>query len=571
MFDYKNILLCTAISSALASTPHGLNLRRTNEVLATEGCTYITADTQYERGQMPTGSSHSDGCVLSNGELVQINGLTNAFKASYGNDLVSGESIIQIDGAPIKDGVLTVPDKAEISIISMKDPVFIGNMIGATSTTKKVLVIRADTPNESTTSDIDQLSDDMFGTGNDPINLKSQFKACSYDALQFEPVIANFNGHDIAAGVGEVSLSTSTNGQDRYDAMNAMINAANAKYGSLSTKISNGELDYVMLCVPPNTAGSWVAYAYINSYISVYNNQWCSMVSAQMHEIGHNLGLAHSGETSSYDDQSGLMGYSYSSDDSPIMCFNAAKNWQLGWYPNGQRSISPLEASSESKSFVGYLIGLADYDLLDTTSSDKVIIQITGYTSDYYVSYNRKTGINSGTFEGGNQVLVHSRATGQGYATSIIVAKLSSGGTYAIGSGNDATTIKVNSINTSATPSFADVEIVGSSTDAPVTPPTTAPVTPPTTAPVTPPTTAPVTPPTTAPFTSTPITVPTMYPTHKAPTMYPTHKAPTPYPTEVPPTPYPTEKSCAVLNEPCKNNRDCCKKKCNKIKGFCRR
>merc|ERR1711862_888729 len=124
------------------------------------------------------------------------------------------------------------------------------------------------------------------------------------------------------------------------------------------------------------------------------------------------------------------------------------------------------------------------------------------------------------------------------------------------------TTVKVNSINTSATPSFADVEIVGPSTDAPVTPPTSAPVNPPTTAPVTPPTTAPVNPPTTAPSTSTPISVPTMYPTQKAPT---------PYPTEVPPTPYPTGKSCAVLNEPCRNNRDCCKKKCNKNKGFCRK
>jgi len=55
-----------------------------------------------------------------------------------------------------------------------------------------------------------------------------------------------------------------------------------------------------------------------------------------------------------------------------------------------------------------------------------------------------------------------------------------------------------------------------------------------------------------------------------APTMYPTHTAPTPYPTEVPPTPYPTGKACAVLAEPCKMHNDCCKKKCNRIKGFCR-
>jgi len=44
-----------------------------------------------------------------------------------------------------------------------------------------------------------------------------------------------------------------------------------------------------------------------------------------MHEIGHNLGLGHAGETAEYDDQSGMMGYSYSQDDGPLMCFNAGK------------------------------------------------------------------------------------------------------------------------------------------------------------------------------------------------------------------------------------------------------
>merc|ERR1712125_227025 len=81
-----------------------------------------------------------------------------------------------------------------------------------------------------------------------------------------------------------------------------------------------------------------------------------------------------------------------------------------------------------------------------------------------------------------------------------------------------------------------------------------------------------------APVTSptAPTTAPTNAPNpspsapNPAPTMYPTHKAPTPYPTEVPPTPYPTGKQCASLKEPCDYHRDCCKKKCNKIKGLCR-
>jgi hypothetical protein len=47
--------------------------------------------------------------------------------------------------------------------------------------------------------------------------------------------------------------------------------------------------------------------------LSVYNNKWCTYMSGQVHEIGHNLGLAHSGEgTVAYGDQTGMMVSVYS-------------------------------------------------------------------------------------------------------------------------------------------------------------------------------------------------------------------------------------------------------------------
>jgi hypothetical protein len=66
-----------------------------------------------------------------------------------------------------------------------------------------------------------------------------------------------------------------------------------------------------MACLPNDTLNggstNWIAYAYINSWLSVYKGPWCAYPSGQMHELGHNLNLAHSGEYSTYDDQSGMV------------------------------------------------------------------------------------------------------------------------------------------------------------------------------------------------------------------------------------------------------------------------
>jgi hypothetical protein len=76
--------------------------------------------------------------------------------------------------------------------------------------------------------------------------------------------------------------------------------------------------DSWMYCLPPGTM-SGIAYAFINSWMSVYSNEWCNYPSGQMHELGHNFGYAHSNEgTTNYGDQSGMMGYSYSQDEGPV-------------------------------------------------------------------------------------------------------------------------------------------------------------------------------------------------------------------------------------------------------------
>ena len=113
------------------------------------------------------------------------------------------------------------------------------------------------------------------------------------------------------------------------------------------------------------------------------------------------------------------------------MCFNAPKTYQLEWFPDYHVDIE-LTTPISPWTWSGNLVGQAERDSANS-SEDKMIVRIFGFGgNDYYVSYNRKTGINSGTREGGNQVLVHSRKAGTGYGTSTLLAKLNSGGTKTI-------------------------------------------------------------------------------------------------------------------------------------------
>jgi hypothetical protein len=182
-----------------------------------------------------------------------------------------------------------------------------------------------------------------------------------------------------------------------------------------------------------------------------------------MHEISHNLNNHHSGDAlatsalaQKYGDQSGYMGSLYGEENGPLMCFNAAKSWQLGWYDDKAVIVSP-----SSSSWSGRMMGISDYS---NSSTQTVLLKLeTGMDEDYYVNFNRKSGINRDVRESGDQVLVIMQGqNGIGYSESQQLARLSSRGSYDIpnfGGSGRSVKIKVGSINTSTSPGYADVTV----------------------------------------------------------------------------------------------------------------
>ena len=187
-----------------------------------------------------------------------------------------------------------------------------------------------------------------------------------------------------------------------------------------------------MVCMPPGTmigtSDGWTAYAYVNYYLAVYNDGKCKEPSIQMHEIGHNIGLSHSSSKINYGDMSCYMGASPSIIDGPRMCFNGQKSWKIGWYLESSVVVDGRNVQYNSFS----LVGVADYSQRQWWQSVVVKIINSNDGFDYYLSFNRQSGINSETQNGGDQVLVIKHMAGSFYGDSILAARLNSTQMYSI-------------------------------------------------------------------------------------------------------------------------------------------
>lgn len=284
------------------------------------------------------------------------------------------------------------------------------------------LVVRVSAKDSSPPQNVKKLQNDVFL---DEHCLSSQFEACSYGKLKINP----YEAPGVDGGVIEVALDYNLADNDlRGVLQSAAYEAATEKVGNLM----DDKFDLVLFCMPPGT-GSWMAYAFVGTKFSFYNDKWCSYVSAHLHEVGHNLGLAHSGqhEESEYSDQSGAMGFSYGIDDQQI-CFNPAKNYQLGWYKDKVVDYNPLTSNKTERIFT--LNGVADYETGPSDANISVRLEQDAKVVDWYIGYMRKTGITQDIVEDGDKVTVLTKDAGfpNEYGLSTKHAALGIGDSYVI-------------------------------------------------------------------------------------------------------------------------------------------
>ena len=379
---------------------------------------------------------HSAKVTSSNEESTQAD-LLSRFESGT---IMSGVSALSASHASLSTDLLelNLSDNINLDTDIVANPTVGSSSLVASypprTGTRTVIVLRVITGGgtQFPPSDETKISDKWFGTSGDAINNESQFKACSGNQLIFEPFIGTTNsGVYIANGVYTITVSA-----DQYNP--SAVDAEAKIKGSVALGDLQSQFDHVVLSVPDNNE-TYAAYAAVNSWSSLFKDVYIDHVTIQMHELGHNLGLHHSSEgEEEYGDNSGVMGVMW--DDDRNICFNGPKIAQLGWFPDREVDVDI------STGYTGNVYGIADYET--TGANDKMILQIvTVLGHDYYVTFNKATGINAETGEGANQVLVHSRPAGNGFTRSFLLAKLSAGETF-----NDAAlSVEVLSIGDYAT------------------------------------------------------------------------------------------------------------------------
>mmetsp|Transcript_26449 Transcript_26449/g.39122 ORF Transcript_26449/g.39122 Transcript_26449/m.39122 type:complete len:577 (+) Transcript_26449:78-1808(+) len=366
------------------------------QVLDEESCIAVVVEVQYSKDDLDSQESEASlACVMSNGfsykvpfaddEYIRENFIEGEFTSGQTELILGGNVMFDVDTSEIM-----VPSAGQTQLRAVNTN---RRKLVTTTGVKSLLVVRVIASNKSTTANENQLSDSIFGTNGDQVNLKSQFSACSNGMLTFNPAV----GEGILNGVTQVTVRSSTNQGDAR--MNNEITAnLNSAFGvSSPAQIA----DHIMYCLPKGTMKG-IAYAYFNSYLSVFDDDWCTYPSVGLHELGHNLNLRHSGEVGDpYGDQSGMMGYSYAEDENPRMCFNAAKSWKLGWYSDRTRTLDKWNANVYSGELAGitanpgWATGPPMLLKLDVSSGD-----------DFYLSYNNKESFNSGTKAGANEIRI---------------------------------------------------------------------------------------------------------------------------------------------------------------------
>jgi hypothetical protein len=337
-------LLLAAPATADQLKTANLRGRELRNVKSSSCVVLIRSDLLIDQSSSGKKNDHEFECEMSAEDMNGVSNLSLPINASSpaqrerlqslfeSGDHRSGQATLKIKGSRVSEDGIFLPPGLDIAF--EKRPQQNRRNLAVVTGDKPILVVKVtDSAGLARSETSAQIGDNIFGTLGDTNNLKSQLFDCSMTKLtvtEGDPSLTNGvpNGKGVAPGVMEVTIPVPLEGNGRSTIRNAVTTAVQNAIGETLP----GRYQQVMYILEGCYVDcGWAAYAYINSWNSVYQGNYYYMTGVQVHELGHNFNLAHSGglNGATYTDHTCMMGNPLYSDDVGKMCYNPAKNWQV--------------------------------------------------------------------------------------------------------------------------------------------------------------------------------------------------------------------------------------------------
>lgn len=190
------------------------------------------------------------------------------------DDIDAGELFLSISRTLILENSVVLLEGAHIEKI--RDPRTTTRSVKPPAVGLKSLAVVLISTRDSVPSvDAETLRQDLFSL--DKVNLKTQYRACSFGQLDWElyddRVLEVFVDESISKFKSGASLVSAAQGVLRED---------------MDIKDFSKLADKTLMCLPPGT-GRWIASSGVGHWRAQFNDGWCRSLTATMHELGHTV------------------------------------------------------------------------------------------------------------------------------------------------------------------------------------------------------------------------------------------------------------------------------------------
>jgi hypothetical protein len=257
-------------------------------------CRLLQVDTLYETPDGSLRTVEDVRCVpiLSSGRESDHSfaiELPNEFVEKHSTGIRQGKLVVSIQGtiSSIEKREILLTSTSTVTIVQsgadnhaftdrrVLEPTTNGaSSPSSTNATRTVTVVRVSSVDSAMSRSAMEIDNILFGEHR--INFVSQYAACSFGSLRFTRS---------KYGVLDVFLNQTLEEMNR-DSSFMIYRALEIVRDQFNLESVTELSDHVMMCLPPGT-GDWAANAGVNYWRAHFNDQWCTSLSATMHELGH--------------------------------------------------------------------------------------------------------------------------------------------------------------------------------------------------------------------------------------------------------------------------------------------